>query len=87
MRAIIAGWAIALPIMTLAAPPQARADLIGTNVTYGSLYQQTSASMPVVVTTTATEPVVLGEVTFPSLQAYGVANSLGLFVVNGAVTV
>ena len=88
MRAIIAGVsAIALPIMTLAAPPQAHADLIGTNVTFGTLYQQTSTSMPVVVSTTATEPVVLGEVTFPSLQAYGVSNNLGLFLVDGAVTV
>jgi PEP-CTERM motif len=88
MRAIIATVsAIALPIMTLAAPPQAHADLIGTNVTYGSLFQQTSASMPVVLTTTATEPVVPGEVTFPSLRAYGLANNLGLFVVDGAVTV
>jgi PEP-CTERM motif len=88
MRAIIVGLsAVALPIMTLAAPLQAQADLIGTNVTFGTLYQQTSISMPVVVSTTATEPVVLGQVTFPSLQAYGVANNLGLFIVNAAVTV
>jgi hypothetical protein len=57
----------------LAALPQAHASLIGTNVTFGTLFQQTSTSTPVVDSTTATEPVVPGVVTFPSLQAYGVA--------------
>lgn len=65
----------------------AHADLIGTQVTFGTLYQQSPNSSPVIVSTTASETVTPGVVTFPSLAAYGVTNHLGLYLVNAAVDV
>jgi len=78
---------IAVSFGVMVAGSQARADLIGTQVTFGTLFQQTSTSAPVVVSTTVSETVSASTVTFPSLAAYGVANGLGLSIVNAAVDV
>jgi hypothetical protein len=77
-----------IPIMVMVAGSStARADLIGTQVTFGTLFKTTSTSTPVVVSTTVGVTVSASTVEFPSLAAYGVANNLGLFLVNGAVDV
>jgi hypothetical protein len=79
--------AIVTPIEILAPNSKAHSSLIGTDVTFGTLFQQTATSMPVTVSTTATVPVSATAVEFPSLAAFGVANGLGLFIVNAAVDV
>ena len=78
---------LVIPITVTVAAPEARPDLIGTEVSFGTLFQQTSTSAPVAVSTTATVTVSDTAVEFPSLAAYGIANNLGLFIVNGAVDV
>ncbi len=77
--------AITLAIMF--AGTDASADLIGTQVTFGTLYKQTSSSAPVTISTTVSETVSASTVEFPSLGAYGVANGFGLYLVNAAVDV
>jgi hypothetical protein len=78
---------IAVALVAMAAGFSARADLIGTQVTFGTLFKQTSASAPVVFSTTVGATVSASIVEFPSLSAYAIANNLGLTVVNGTVDV
>jgi hypothetical protein len=79
--------AIVAPIWGIATTSNAHASLIGTDVTFGTLFQQTATSRPVAISTTATVPVSATVVEFPSLAAFGVANNLGLFIVNAAVDI
>ena len=57
---------IAVPFAVMVAGSEARADLIGTQVTFGTLFRETSTSAPVVVSTTVSETVSASTVTFPA---------------------
>ena len=87
MRVFPGLLATAVSIVLITTVSEGRADLIGTEVSFGTFFQQTSTSSPVVISTTATMTVSPTAVEFPSLNDYGVANGLGLFIVDGAVDI
>ena len=74
-KTLLSSLAITLLAFT-ALPHSAKADLIGSNVSLGSFYQQTSSSSPIALTTTATVPVNASSVEIPSVAAYEVVANL-----------